>query len=202
MTGIFAQLSAGEPDALKATPEKQQQQVPSPNVHLVDVPVLDGGAAPASRCRFRAVCSKLVNMPRAELRNRTRLLQLLLTIGALALIRPQYSDGFQWITLYVLVHSFVISFVLFWDRRLCGTIIRKQLPLVNWRVLELRYTSIVTMLLYIMSFGVFSASKGYRGDAICNWVSSVLTLLTALAYGAETWLQLRDKYDGHTVDGH
>uniref|UniRef100_A0A182N1F2 MARVEL domain-containing protein n=1 Tax=Anopheles dirus TaxID=7168 RepID=A0A182N1F2_9DIPT len=200
MTGIFAQLSAGEPDALKTTPEKQPP-INAQDVHVVDVPVLDGGA-PAPQGRFRAACTRLANMPRSARRDRTRLLQLLLTAGALGCIRPQYSDGFQWIALYVLVHSFVASFVLFWDRRSCGTIVRSLLPLVDWRRLEVRYTATVTLLLYVLSYGLLAAHKGYGADETCNWISSVLTLLTALAYGAETWLQLRDTYDGRTLDGH
>ena len=125
----------------------------------------------------------------------------LLTIGALALIRPQYNDGVQWTTLFALCHTFVISLVLLWDRHCSGTIVRSQLPLLDWRRLELWYTALATVALYGLAYGVLFAHKGYGGWYVCNWVSSVLTLLTALAYGGETWLQLRDQYDGRTAIG-
>uniref|UniRef100_A0A182RM77 MARVEL domain-containing protein n=1 Tax=Anopheles funestus TaxID=62324 RepID=A0A182RM77_ANOFN len=197
MTGIFAQLSPGLEPGLAGKP-------PSSDTHVLDVPVI-GSTVPTtspperSNC-LRAACTGLCNMNRGAIRNRMRLVQLLLSIGALAFIRPQYNDGFQWITLFVLCHSFVISFVLFWDRRCCGTIVRSLLPLVNWRRLELQYTAGVTLLLYVLSYGLMFAHKGYGGYETCNWISSILSLLTALMYAGETFVQLRDIYDGRSIN--
>uniref|UniRef100_A0A182VV82 MARVEL domain-containing protein n=1 Tax=Anopheles minimus TaxID=112268 RepID=A0A182VV82_9DIPT len=190
MTGIFAQLSPGLESGTKP---------PATDAHVVDVPVIGTPEPTSVPERLRAACTGLCNMNRGAIRNRMRLVQLLLSIGALAFIRPQYNDGFQWITLFVLCHSFVISFVLFWDRRCCGTIVRSQLPLVNWRRLELVYTGGVALILYVLSYGLMFAHKGYSGYATCNWVSTIMSLLTALVYGGETWVQLRDIYDGRSI---
>uniref|UniRef100_A0A182MKG1 MARVEL domain-containing protein n=1 Tax=Anopheles culicifacies TaxID=139723 RepID=A0A182MKG1_9DIPT len=189
MTGIFAQRSPG----LESGPKP-----PAPDAHTVDVPPI--GTTEPSNC-LRAACTGLCNMNRGAIRNRMRLVQLLLSIGALAFIRPQYNDGFQWITLFVLCHSFVISFVLFWDRRCCGTIVRSQLPLVDWRRLELLYTGGVALILYVLSYGLMFAHKGYGGNETCNWVSTVMALFTALVYAGESWVQLRDMYDGRSTLG-
>lgn len=195
MTGIFAHLSPGEPGLV---PNK-----PAADAHVVDVPVIGSTEptnAPEHSCRLRAAFAGLYTMNRAAIRNRMRLLQLLLSIVALALTRPQYNDGFQWVTLIVLCHSFVLSFVLFWDRRCCGTIVRSQLPLLDWRRLELYYTGGASLTLYILSYGLMFAHKGYGGYETCNWVSAIFTLLTALVYAGETWVQLRDYYDGRSVN--
>ncbi|XP_058127536.1 uncharacterized protein LOC131291255 [Anopheles ziemanni] len=190
MTQIFAQLPAGQPGTLTA--DKPHQ--PVNDEHLVDVPVI--GSAPATGGGLRAACAGLLTGNRAEMRNRLRVLQLLLTIGALATIRPQYNERWQWATLVVLVHTFVFSFVLLWDKRCAGTIVRKLLPLYDWRALDLRYTSTVSVVLYVLFYGLVSADKGYYGTVTCNWISAILSLLTALAYGCESWLQLRNDYDG------
>ncbi|XP_053678433.1 uncharacterized protein LOC128728812 [Anopheles nili] len=197
MTGIFAQTSPG---ALGPPSEKRPTED-----HVFDVPVLNTiEENPAQGCRLRAVYNNLRNMDRAEARNRLRLLQLLLTILALAFIRPQYRDVVQWITLFVLCHSFVISFVLFWDRRLCGTILRNQLPLLDWRRIELQYTCVVTLVLYGFFWGFALSDKGYYYYSAnwCNIVSVVFTALTTLAYAAESWVQLRVAYDGRSASGH
>ncbi|XP_052900743.1 uncharacterized protein LOC128307067 [Anopheles moucheti] len=193
MTGIFEHLTPG----LETGPPEK----PPPYTHAIDVPVL-GSAEPTgtpdrTNC-LRAAYTDLRNMNRGAIRNRLRLVQLLLTIGALSFTRPQYNDVFQWTTLIVLCHSFVISFVLFWDRRCSGTIVRSQLPLLNWRRLELQYTAGVTLVLYVLSYTLIFADKGYRGTAAFNWISTVMSMLTALVYGGETWLQLRDIYDGRS----
>ncbi|XP_053661457.1 uncharacterized protein LOC128710425 [Anopheles marshallii] len=194
MTGIFAHLSPG----LETGPAEKP---PPPDANVVDVPVLgstERTSAPGRSNCLRAAYTDLRNMNRGAIRNRLRLVQLLLSIGALSLIRPQYNDVFQWTTLIVLCHSFVISFVLFWDRRCSGTIVRNLLPLLNWRRLELQYTAGVTLVLYVLSYTLIFAHKGYRGTVACNWISTVLSMLTALVYGGETWVQLRDIYDGRS----
>ncbi|KFB52181.1 succinate dehydrogenase [Anopheles sinensis] len=195
MTQIFAQLSAGQPGTLTAEKPPPTQVY---DQHQVDVPVIgsEGVAAPATGGGFRAACAGLLTGSRAEMRNRLRVLQLLLTIGALATIRPQYNDPWQWATLLVLVHTFVFSFVLLWDKRCCGTIVRQLLPLYDWRALDLRYTSTVSLVLYVLFYGLAFSHKGYGGIVTCNWFSAVFSLLTALAYGFESWLQLRNDYDG------
>lgn len=192
MTGIFAHLAPGEPGLVGK---------PVSDSHAVDVPVIGSTGpttVPENSCRLRAAFAGLYTMNRATIRNWLRLLQLLLSIGALAFTRPQYNDGFQWVTLFLLCHSFVFSFVLFWDRRCCGTLVRCQLPLLNWRRLELYYTGAVTLLLYVLSYGLMFAHKGYGTTTTLNWVSTVFTLLTALGYAGETWVQLRDSYDGRS----
>uniref|UniRef100_A0A182UBJ2 MARVEL domain-containing protein n=1 Tax=Anopheles melas TaxID=34690 RepID=A0A182UBJ2_9DIPT len=188
MTGIFGQLTP--PGVPGQWGDKAPAKEPL-DAHTVDVPAI--GTAERKGC--------LCTLERTAIRNRLRVAQLLLTIGALALIRPQYNDGVQWTTLFALCHTFVISFVLLWDQHCSGTVVRSQLPLLDWRRLELWYTAIATVALYGLAYGVLFAHKGYGGWYVCNWVSSVLTLLTALAYGGETWLQLRDKYDGRTAIG-
>ncbi|XP_050072662.1 uncharacterized protein LOC126560747 [Anopheles maculipalpis] len=197
MTGIFAHLSPGEPGLVNKPPPSDD--------HVVDVPVIGATATaptsvPENSSRLRAAFGGLYTMNRAGIRNRMRLLQLLLSIFALAFTRPQYNEGFQWIALFVLCHSFVFSFVLFWDRRCCGTIVRALLPLVNWRRLELYYTGGVTLALYVLSCGLMFAPKGYGGTVTLNWTSAIFTLLTALVYGGETWVQLRDIYDGRSLN--
>lgn len=169
---------------------------------MVDVPVIGTPEpinTPSRTDGLRAAYTGLCNMSRDAIRNRMRLVQLLLSIGALAFIRPQYYEGFQWVTLFVLCHSFVLSFVLFWDRRCCGTIVRNQLPLLNWNRLERFYTAGVALVLYVLSYGLMFTHKGYGGTLACNWVSTIMSLLTALVYAGETWVQLRDVYDGRSI---
>uniref|UniRef100_A0AAG5DX30 MARVEL domain-containing protein n=1 Tax=Anopheles atroparvus TaxID=41427 RepID=A0AAG5DX30_ANOAO len=193
MTQIFAQLPAGQPGDLIADKQFRSDD------RVLDVPVIDSptpahGNVPAGG--FGAACAGLLTGSRAEMRSRARVLQLLLTIGALAFNRPQLYEPLQWVNLLVLVHTFIISFVLLWDKRYCGTIVRKLLPLVDWRTLDMRYTCTVSVLLYVLFYGLVLSHKGYGGNVWCNWVSAVLSLLTALVYSFDSWLLLQNAYGG------
>uniref|UniRef100_A0A182P0V9 MARVEL domain-containing protein n=1 Tax=Anopheles epiroticus TaxID=199890 RepID=A0A182P0V9_9DIPT len=186
MTKTFANLTPGELALAAGKPAP-----PEPPSHTLDVPVLGEPERPSP-------WQALFGATRTVMRDRLRMAQLMLTIGALALIRPQYNDAMQWTTLVVLCHTFVLSGALLWDRHCGGAIVQRHLPLLDWRLHELQYTGAATLALYALSYGVMFAHKGYGGSVACNWVSSVLTLLTALLYGGETWIQLRNQYDGRT----
>ncbi|XP_052861826.1 uncharacterized protein LOC128268684 [Anopheles cruzii] len=199
MTGIFAQLSAGEPGSLSGEhPDKPQVGTgtlpPSPpapaTVLSLDDPILSDRASGGFLL--------LGDTPAAK-RIRLRIMQLVSNALALAFIRPQYYDVVALITLFLLVNAFVISAVLLADLHYGGRILRRVLPLLKWEQLELRFSAYTGLALFVLCYALLFTHKGYGGDVWCNWVSISFTLKSALMYGAEAWHHLRHIYGGRQL---
>uniref|UniRef100_A0A2M4A6R7 Putative succinate dehydrogenase n=1 Tax=Anopheles triannulatus TaxID=58253 RepID=A0A2M4A6R7_9DIPT len=189
MSNVYRNLSIGGPGTIGHPVAQPGEKVPKDS----DIASLPMDDPPLLEPEPRTTWYQLPRN-REAWRNLLRLMQLVYIVVSLAFCRPQRSQLGQWASLLLLCHAFVLSALLLLDQRTGGRTVRQLLPRLDWAPVELRYTGIVALLMYVLSYGLIFSHKGYRSDVWCNWVSFAFTMKTALLYGADAWLQLQAAY--------